>query len=72
MYCNLYLWALNVIYGFRLASSKKVFCIKDETLIKVSVLDFLHFTDLIVSIWKTNSNHVFNLNILCVNAWQIK
>ena len=33
------LCALIVIYGFRLANSKKVFCIKNETLIEINILD---------------------------------
>ena len=39
MYCNLYLCVLIVIYGFRLANSKKDFCIKDKTLIEINILD---------------------------------
>ena len=33
------LCTLIVIYGFRLANSKKVFCIKNETLIEINILD---------------------------------
>jgi hypothetical protein len=33
------LCALIVIYGFRLANSKEVFSIKNETLIEINILD---------------------------------